>query len=181
MRSGVDDEAFATIMQDLCTAYIRPYTAEISRVFWESLKWAHLLDVRRMAAKHRDNSKKFPTPSDLMPERATAKAPRPQVEDRPQMSSWAIAANGILLSLAYSDPRRKLKPIAIYAPIPERGYGLPLRLPEPLDARPLQKVLKVKADYVRMAEEAEAAGDTWDTTDFNRMCREGFEKLLGIE
>lgn len=71
-------------------------------------------------------------------------------------SSWAMAANKILFAVAYQG-NRGFRPI---------GELLP-------------KCLDAKADYVRMAEQAEARGDRWDHVEFNRMCREGFEKILG--
>jgi hypothetical protein len=153
MRSE-DADAFRAVMEDLCVAYNRPCTDAVIRVFWEDLKFAHIHDVRRMAMKHRNTAKKFPTPRDLAPER-TVSAPPPRAPDV-VMSSWAIAANKILFAVAYLDKRRGFRSI---------GPNL-------------QHVLAAKADYVRMAEEAERNGDVWDTQEFNRMCREGFQGLL---
>lgn len=155
MRSGIDDEAFAKVIEDLCLAYNRPYTPELTRVFWESLKWAHIHDVRRTADAHRAKEKKFPTPRDLAPERASAPPPRPEI-DTEHWSSWAIAANKILFSVAYQGHRG-------FAPMGDQ----------------LQACLAAKRDYVQMAEDAVANGDRWNEREFNAMCREGFEKIIG--
>jgi hypothetical protein len=156
MRSGQDDEAFDSVMKDLCLAFNRQHTPELTRVFWEALKHSHIHDVRRVALKYRNTAKKFPAPSDLTPHRTTA----PQQEERrdpgPPMSSWAIAANKILFVVAYQG---------------NRGF-------EPMGEL-LKPCLKIKADYVRMAEESTANGEPWVEHEFNVMCREGFEKLLG--
>lgn len=155
MRSGIDDEAFARVIEDLCLAYNRPYTPELTRVFWESLKWAHIHDVKRTAQAHRDSSKKFPSPKDLAPERAAAPPPKPEM-DHEVWSQWAIAANKILWSVAYQGDRG-------FAPMGDR----------------LKPCLVAKADYVEMAEDAAKHGQPWDEQEFNAMCREGFQKLLG--
>jgi hypothetical protein len=156
MRSGVDDEAFAKVIEDLCLAYNRPYTPEVTRVFWESLKWAHILDVKRTAQAHRDSSKKFPTPKDLAPERTRVSAPQRDPIESEQWSQWAIAANKILFSVAYQG---------------HRGF-------KPMGDK-LKACLVAKADYVEMAEDAAKHGQAWNEQEFNGMCREGFEKILG--
>lgn len=155
MLRGQDDAAFDAVMQDLCLAFNRPYSTDVTRVFWESLKHVSLPDVKRLAAKHRATSKKFPTPRELTPDRPTA--PPKQLEPLPSMSSWAIAANRVLFSVAYQG---------------NRGFRA-------MGDR-LQSALAAKADYVRMAEDAEAAGDRWEPQEFNRLCREGFEHVLGF-
>lgn len=173
-----DSEVFRRVMEDLCTAFNRPITDDLVRVFFESLKYVSFHDVRRMAETYRKNGKKFPAPKDLTPERASA-PPTAPVDDGPKMSPWAAAANTILLKVAYQDVRRGFRPMAEYDAAPKEGWPLPLK---PVKARSdglLKRVLEVKADYVRMAEEAEAAGDKWNHVEFNRMCREGFEQLLG--
>jgi len=149
-----DAEAFETVMQDLCMAFNRPYTPELSRVFWESLKHVHIAEVKRNAATARTTLKKFPTPKDLTPDRVTIAPPKP-IDTGPSMSSWAIAANKILFAVAYQG-NRGFRPI---------GDALP-------------KCLERKAEYVQMAEDAARGGDVWEPEEFNRMCREGFETLL---
>lgn len=177
MLKGQDDAAFEFVMQDLCAAFNRPYTPEITRVFWESLKHVHIAEVRRAALKHRNTAKKFPVPKDLMPERVVA-TPQPK-EAEPKMSRWAVAANKILLRLAYQDVRRGFKPIATYPPMPLGGYGQPLQPVQPTDDSSLRKILVAKREYVGMAEQDEAAGQPWADEDFIALCREGFEKVLG--
>jgi hypothetical protein len=159
-----DAEAFEAVMQDLCLAFNRPYSTELSRVFWESLKHVHIAEVRRNADTARKTLKKFPTPKDLTPDRVAAPPPKP-VDTGPEMSSWAIAANQILFSVAYQG-HRGFKSIA-------KWNGTEL-----LDGTKLDQCLKRKAEYVRMAEDAAATGDVWEPQEFNRMCREGFEALL---
>jgi len=153
MRSE-DSDAFRVVIEDLCVAYNRPCSDAVVRVFWESLKWAHIHDVRRMAVKHRNTAKKFPTPRELAPERsaAPAKPPEPEVV----MSPWAIAANKILLQLAYQDKRRGFKPLK----------------------EKLAMLLAMKADYVRMAESAEAGGEPWDGKEFRDLVYDGFEAVI---
>jgi hypothetical protein len=148
-----DAEAFEVVMKDLCLAFNRPWSPELTGVFWEALRYAPIHEVRRIALKYRNTGKKFPTPHDLTPPRATA--PEPKRDEGPSMSSWAIAANKILFSVAYQG-HRGFKPI---------GDALP-------------KCLARKTEYVRMAEDAAATGDVWDEQEFNRFCREGFQKLL---
>ena len=155
MLKGTDDAAFGTLMQDLCLAFNRQYSPELSRVFWETLKHAHIAEVRRKADEYRRNGKKFPTPHDLMPDRRAATPPPPQ-DDGPAMSTWAIAANKILFCVAYQG-HRGMTPM---------GEKLPA-------------LLVAKADFVRMAEEDAANGRPWETRDYNQTCREGFQKLLG--
>jgi hypothetical protein len=159
-----DAQAFETLMQDLCLAFNRPYTPELTRVFWESLKHVHIAEVRRNADAARKTLKKFPTPKDLTPDRVVPPPPKP-VDTGPQMSSWAIAANQILFSVAYQG-HRGFKSIAKW-----NGREL-------LDGTKLDQCLKRKAEYVLMAEDAAATGDVWEPQEFNRMCREGFEALL---
>jgi len=177
MRSD-EFEAFASVIADLCAAYDRPATDERKRAFWETLKHVHLHDLKRSAAKWRDTKSKMPSPVDLKPERASA-PPIPVEDIGPPMSCWAVAANRILFAVAYLDERRGFKSIAKWEPMPPDGWGLPLRLARPVDTSLLDRVLAAKTDFVRMAEDADAIGQTWDSVEFNRMCREGFEKLLG--
>lgn len=175
-----DYAAFTAVMTDLCAAFDKPVTDDRVRVFWETLKHVHLHDVKRSAEAWKRNQRKFPTPRDLMPERATAPPPKSEV-DAERWSSWAMAANKILFACAYEDDRRGFRPVALWNPTPKRGWLLPLRPSKHiglLDGSLLEKCLAVKRDYVRMAEEAEAAGEAWNIEEFNRMCREGFEKLL---
>lgn len=172
-----DAEAFDQVIQDLCLAFNRPHSTDLTRVYWESLKHVHIADVKRAALSARNNLKKFPAPKDLIPERRYA-PPKP-VEPDPSVSSWAIAANKILLACSYFDERRGFLPIAKWEPMPPNGWGLPLRRPELIDGSILDRVLAAKRDYVQMAEDAEAAGEPMDTREFNAMCIEGFQKLLG--
>jgi hypothetical protein len=72
-------------------------------------------------------------------------------------SKYAMAANRILFALAYMDERRGFMPM---------GDLL------------LWKCVDIKNDYVRMAEEALARGEPWEPEDFNRLCRDGLERLL---
>lgn len=171
-----DSAAFDVVIRDLCLAFNRPHTEDLTRVFWESLKHLHLGEVKRAADAARKNLKKFPTPKDLIPETRVV-APRPKAPEE-RMSSWGIAANKILFACCFQDTRG-LKPVGPYAPVPEGGYGLPLpHKVEPLDLTPQNELLAAKADYVRMAEEAESKGEKWETYDFNRMCREGFQAII---
>lgn len=159
-----DSKPFEAMMQDLCTAFNRPYTPEITRVFWESLRYSSFPEIRKLAAKHREHGKKFPTPHDLKPERAQAPAaPR---DTGPDMSSWAIAANKILFVCCFRS-ERGFKPVG---PYDKQGQCL--------DDSHQRRLLEVKRDYVRMAEEAEKGGEQWDTVEFNRMCREGFQTII---
>lgn len=176
MRSE-EFEAFSEVIADLCAAYDRPVTDARNRTFWDVLKHFHMHDVKRSALKWRNTQRKMPAPIDLKPERTAA--PEKPRDEGPSMSTWAAAANQILMACAYLDERRGFRPIAKYEPLPERGCGLPLQLPKLVDRTLLDKCLVVKADYVEMAEDAERAGQAWDTTEFNRLCREGFQKLLG--
>lgn len=151
MRSGYDDEAFDAVLRDLCLAFNRPYTPDLTRVYWESLKHLNLLDVKRAADSARRNLKKFPTPKDLSPEKR-ASAPRAK-EQLPELSAWAIGANKILLRLMMSS-----------------GKGMvPDHLPP---------ILAAKADYVRMAEHAEADGARWDDREFIDFVTDGLERLV---
>jgi hypothetical protein len=154
---GQDDAAFEAVMQDLCLAFNRPYTPDLSRVFWEVLRNVPIHEVRRTAAKHRAVGKKFPTPHELVPERAPVPRKPPSQQDLAvaSLSPWAIAANRILFSVAYQGHRG-------FAPMGDR----------------LRPCLARKADYVAMAEKAEREGDRWEPEEFNRMCREGFEQVL---
>lgn len=151
-----DAEAFRATLADLCIAFNRPITDDLVRVYWESLKHLHIADVRRSAESARKGLKKFPTPKDLTPERVVAPPP-PKRDDGPAMSTWAMAANKILFGVAYQG-HRGFRPV---------GDKLPV-------------CLKAKADYVQLAERAEREGDKWEPEDFNRMCRQGFEKILGV-
>jgi hypothetical protein len=169
---------FAAVIGDLCAAYDRPATDARNRTFWEVLKGFHLHDIRRSALKWRNTQRKMPSPVDLKPERATAPPEKPR-DDGPSMSSWAIAANKILFACAYLDERRGFRPIAAWERMPINGWGLPLPLAKLIDGTQLDRCLLAKNDYVRMAEEAEGDGAPWEPEEFNRMCREGFEKLLG--
>jgi hypothetical protein len=151
-----DAEAFERVMQDLCLAFNRPYTPELSRVFWESLRNVSIFEVKRAADAARKSLKKFPAPKDLIPDRPAAPPPKPVTDDE-QWSPWAIAANKILFAVAYEDVNRGFRPM---------GDALP-------------KCLAAKADYVRMAEDSAVNGDVWNHEEFNRMCREGFQQILG--
>lgn len=173
MRSD-EFEPFSVVIQDLCAAFDRQCTDAKVRVFWETLKHLHIHDVKRSAESWRRSQRKMPTPRDLIPERPAA-PPKP-IEPEPQFSKWAMAANKILLAFAYLDARRGLEPIAVWEnPKP----GLPLGQPRLVDGERLQRCLAANRDYIRMAEEAEAAGEPMDGQEFQAMCREGFEKLLG--
>jgi hypothetical protein len=155
---NTDADAFDAVMQDLCLAFNRPHTVELTRVYWESLKNLRIDEVRRAAMVARNALKKFPTPKDLTPERSAPPPVKDPIESE-RWSTWAVAANKILLAVAYQD-------------VNSRGF-------KPMGEPMLQRVLAIKHDYVQMAEQAEAHGDRWEPEDFNRMCREGFQKLLG--
>lgn len=154
MRSE-DFPEFRTLMEELCAAFDRQCTDAKVKTFYEALKHAHIADLRRSAASWKANFAKMPTPKDLKPQRTVVAAPKPQ-DDGPPLSSWAMAANKILFSVAYQG---------------NRGFV-------PMGEEKLKACLAVKADYVQMAENDQARGDTWNTEDFNRACRESFEKLL---
>jgi hypothetical protein len=172
-----DFEAFCAVIGDVCAAYDRPVTDARNRTFWDVLKGFHLHDIKRAADKWKHAQRKMPAPVDLKPERSTAPAKSVESAD-PSMSRWAAAANSILLAVAYFDERRGFHPIGVWERMPEKGWGLPLRQPRLIDVSLIHRVMAVKADYARMAEQAEADGEPWDRVEFNRMCREGFEKLL---
>jgi hypothetical protein len=152
MRSE-DFAEFRAVIEDMCASFDRTCTDAKVKAFYEPLKRFHIADLKRQAAVWKANFSKMPTPRELMPQRAAV--PVPVQDEGPQMSSWAIAANQILFSVAYQG-HRGFKPI---------GDVLP-------------KVLARKAEYVQMAEEAARGGDVWEPQEFNRMCREGFEALL---
>lgn len=177
MLKGTDDAAFGALMQDLCLAFNRPYTTELSRVFWEALKHYPIFDIRRSCDAARSNLKKFPTPRELAPERRPA--PPPPVDDGPPMSRWAIAANKILFAVAYGDLRRGFQPIGVWERMPEKGWGLPLRLARPVDISLLNRALEIKRDFVSMGEQSEAEGEPMLPNEFDNLCRDGFRKLLG--
>ncbi len=147
-------DAFSGVMRDLCAAFDKPVTDDRVRVFWETLKHVNLHDFRRSAETWKSTQRKFPTPRDLKPERVSAPPPKPQ-EDPERWSSWAIAANKILFSVAYQGDRG-FRPMGVVLPA----------------------LLARKAEYVAMAEDAARGGDVWEPQEFNRMCREGFETLL---
>lgn len=172
-----DAETFRTVIEDLCVAFNRPCTDHVVRVFWETLKHMPMGEVRRSMESARKNLRRFPTPKDLTPERKYT--PASAIDTGPEMSRWAVAANKILFAVAYSDLRRGTKPIAVYPPMPERGWGLPLKTPVALDDSLLQRVLVVKADYVAMGEQSEREGEPMTGPDFSAMCMEGFRKTLG--
>lgn len=158
MLKGTDDAAFGALMQDLCLAFNRPYTTDLSRVFWEALKYVSLPEVRRACESARSNLKKFPTPRDLIPERRAA--PPPPIDTGPDMSRWAIAANKILFAVAYGDLRRGFAPM---------GDVL------------LKRALEIKRDFVAMGEQSEAEGEPMLPNEFDNLCRDGFRKLLGTK
>ncbi len=178
MHSETDFEPFRRVIEDLCTAFDRPCTDARVRVFWEALKHRHLAEVKRAADSVTKNFKRMPSPNDLMPEqkRPTVEEARPAL---PQMSRYAVAANKILLELAYFDRRRGFQSIGEWEPTPEKGWGLPLRLPQSVDPKTLERALSAKRDLVRMAEDADGTPEEMSPVDFNRMCIEGFERLLG--
>lgn len=153
-----DFDAFAEVIADICAAYDRPATDERKRVFWDVLKHLHLLDVKRAADSWKRSQRKMPTPIDLKPERSAAPPPRDPI-DSEQWSTWAMAANKILLAVAYFDERRGFF---------SAGDLMP-------------KLLAIKRDFVQMAEEAAANGAPWEPEEFNRACREGFEQALGTK
>lgn len=177
MLKGTDDAAFGALMQDLCLAFNRPYTTDLSRVFWETLKHVSLMDFRRACDSARVNLKKFPTPRELIPERRAA--PPLPIDVGPYMSRWAIAANRILFAVAYGDLRRGFAPIGKWEKMPEKGWGLPLRLAKPIDITLLDRALEIKADFVSMGEQSEAEGEPMLPNEFDNLCRDGFRKLLG--
>jgi hypothetical protein len=150
-----DFPEFQTLMEGLCAAFDRQCTDAKVKTFYEALKHVHIADLRRSSASWKANFAKMPTPKDLMPQKSAAPPPKPS-DDGPSMSTWAIAANKILFSVAYQG---------------HRGF-------RPM-AESLKPCLVAKADYVRMAEEAAAHGAPWDEREFNTMCREGFQKILG--
>jgi hypothetical protein len=174
MRSE-DFAEFRAVIEDMCASFDRTCTDAKVKAFYEPLKRFHIADLKRQAAVWKANFSKMPTPRELMPQRTAA--PPPVQDEGSPMSSWAIAANQILFSVAYQG-HRGFQPIAKWETTPERGWGLPLKKPNLVDGSRLEKCLARKAEYVRMAEDAEAGGDVWEPQEFNRMCREGFEALL---
>jgi hypothetical protein len=173
-----DYDAFSAVMKDLCTAFDKPVTDDRVRVFWETLKHVHLHDFKRLAETWKNTQRKFPTPRDLKPERQSAPPPKP-VDDGGPMSRWAVAANKLLLAVAYQDANgRGFRPIAKWQRMPEKGWGLPLPRPDLIDGSLLDRVVAVKRDYVQMAEQAAREGEPMDGDEFQAMCREGFAKVL---
>lgn len=152
MRSE-DFPEFRTMIEDMCASFDRTCTDAKVKAFYEPLKRFHIADLKRQADVWKANFSKMPTPRELMPQKVAA--PAPVQDSGPPMSHWAIAANKILFGVAYQG---------------NRGF-------RPMGDK-LKQCLKVKADYVRMAEDAARAGQSWDEQEFNAMCREGFEKLL---
>lgn len=61
-------DQFKALMSDLCTAFNRPYTDDVVRVFWEALKGYPLAQMRVRMKVAAGTLKKFPTPLDLTPE-----------------------------------------------------------------------------------------------------------------
>jgi hypothetical protein len=155
---GTDDAAFGTLIEDLCLAFNRPYTPRLTLVFWESLKHLRIDEVKRACESARKNLKRFPSPKELLPERRLP-PPSARPANEPELSRWAQAANLILFKLAYQDIRRGPAMHAL-------GPAL------------LARCLAIKADYVRMAEDAQADEPIPDE-EFIAMCREGFETALG--
>ena len=165
-----DFPAFRAIIEDLCTAFDRPFTDARVRVFHEALKHAHILDVKRAADTHRKTAKRFPTPKDLLPTRSVA--PKRE-EPEPHFSKWAQLANRILWLLQFNSGRG-MKPIGKWKnPDPWR-HGMQAT---PLDDT-FARVLAAKADYVRMAEEAEAEGREWTVEEFVELVRPGLGQII---
>ena len=156
MRSE-DFAEFRSVIEELCAAFDRQCTDAKVKTFYEVLKHAHIGDIKRSAASWKSNFDKMPAPKNLLPQKVAAPPPK-TVDDDPQMSPWAVAANKLLFHLAYRDPRRGFKPI---------GDILP-------------RLLEIKRDYVEMAENAELSGEPMDGQEYQAMCKEGFEKALGI-
>lgn len=152
-----DYEPFKALIEDLCAAFNRPCTDRLVRVFYETCKGAFLQELQQAGKSWAENMRKFPSPRDLM-----ADKPKPvrttYAEDGLHLSKWAVAANKLLFQMAYQDERRGFKPM---------GKEL------------LARCLRIKADYVRMAEDADAAGEPMDGMEFSDMCREGFAQALG--
>lgn len=69
-------DSFKSLISDVCTAFNRPFTDDLVRVFWEALKPYPLQRVRWRIKFHIGHSKKFPAPIDL----------RPEDESKPQRS-----------------------------------------------------------------------------------------------
>lgn len=179
MRSE-DFPEFRTLMEGLCAAFDRQCTDAKVKAFYESLKHVHIADLKRSAASWKANFAKMPTPKDLMPQRSAA-APKP-VDDSPHMSRWSVAANKILFALAYLDKRRGFVPINSYTSSPPEGWRMPLIWSKAnvVEGFLLKRMLEIKRDYVEMAEDAARIGQPMDDQEFQAMCREGFERALGI-
>jgi hypothetical protein len=152
-----DFPEFQSLIEGLCAAFDRQCTDAKVKTFHEVLKPFHIADLKRSAASWKANFAKMPSPKELIPKRAEAPPP-PKPDDGGPMSPWAVAANKLLFHLAYRDPRRGFKPM---------GDILP-------------RLLEIKRDYVQMAENAELSGEPMDGQEFQGMCKEGFEKALGI-
>lgn len=146
-----DAEAFEAVMQDLCLAFNRPYTAELSRSFWEPLKHMHVLDVRRAAEAHKRNGRKFPAPKELIPERRIHMTPPGPVV--PRGSRYEVGANRMLLRAM-------------------------MRCGKAVQTIDMRNALRVKADYVAMAEAAERDGEPMADRDYIGMCEEGFARVI---
>lgn len=153
MQSG-DFDSFSALIRDMCAAFDRQATDDRVRVFWQALRRYHLHDVKRAVEAWLVSQRRMPSPRDLAPESTTE--PQKRIDGLPQMSRWAIAANRILFSVAYQG---------------DRGF---IAMGDKL-----QSCLNAKSDYVRMAEQAEMGGEPWEVEDFNRLCREGFQTVLG--
>lgn len=62
-----DKEAFAKLMMDLCLSVNRPYSAELTRVFWEDLQHVPFPQIERQAKNVRIAGKKTFNSNDLRP------------------------------------------------------------------------------------------------------------------
>jgi hypothetical protein len=171
-----DFDAFVEIMRDLCLAFDKQPNEARTRVFFESLKHLHIEDVRRTATMHRKHAKRFPTPKDLIPEKRTpVRAPKPTVEMH--FSRYAQIANKCLMHVTF-DPRRAAyakRRAVVPPPIGEwRNEG---RKAWPVDDT-FAKVLALKSEYVRMAEQDEIDGRPWTDREFRDAVLEALETMV---
>src|SRR5690606_24493969 len=151
-------------LAELCAGYDRPITNERRAAYRGSLGNLSLIAWKRIV-EHCLSDKgpeRFPTCQQLWQIhrqlRRPARAPGATENTGPVMSRWAVAANRVLMKLAYQDIRR--------GPMKPMGPEL------------LPQVLAMKAEIVGYAEEAERQGNPWEGDEFIDVCKTGFEKLL---
>lgn len=85
-------DQFKALMSDLCTAFNRPYTDDVVRVFWDALKPYPFAQMRVRMKVAAGTLKKFPTPQDLTP------APEMKRQDTAEKSTMDLLSEYALRS-----------------------------------------------------------------------------------